>query len=165
MMEQGNYWAVRESAEKGQTDSGKPCVVVEFKLTHRAAGKEWVPLDAEVNRKVYFYLSDKAAPYSLDKLERLGFLGDFDTMEFDGSDGGACELVCNYETYEGKTREKWDLSGRGGSGLQEVGSDVVRRLNALWKQRAKQQGSPAPPDPPPQPATTAAAPDGNGIPF
>ena len=99
-------------------------------------GEHWngtsYDLIASAERTVFLSLTDKAMPYTKSKLESLNFNGDFENPQFQADPAGV-DLTCTEDTYEGKTRERWDLASWGGGNLEKAGTDKLKRLNARWK--------------------------------
>lgn len=136
---------VGESSQKGT-----PYIFVECDVTHIAddsAERGWRLIESPFKRTVYMYLSDEAWPYTELKLEQLQFNGDFTNPAFEV---GGVPLTCKFEQYQGKNKERWDITYSGGGGEHKgVTSDVLRTLNAKWKQT--HQAAPAAPEAPPAP--------------
>lgn len=173
---EGNYWGVLVSGVTCLSQSKKsPQIMVTFSITHADDGNGgWTQIQP-TERNIYLSLTDAARPYSEDKLEALGFNGDFANPGFsqDATTKGV-GLLCKREIYNGKDREKWDLASWGVKETELAPSDIVRMLNAQWRQR-KQQAAPAgkpgvptsPPAAAPRAAQSAPAntPSGDDIPF
>jgi len=173
---QGNYYGIITEAGLDTSNSGTPCMAVVFNVTHRANGEAWAEME-HATRTVRCYLSDKALPFSKERLDSLGFNGDFDNPVF--SEKGA-PLVCKHDKHEGKVHEKWDLSGNGAGNYERKApsSEIIMQLQAKWN--ALGGGAPqSPPNTPPESApqaapvaaespaatSTAVAPVGEDIPF
>lgn len=156
MLEAGDYfgqlkqWGIDEPKE-GKT----PSIWLEFNVSHVSAKGAWVET-GEQKRTIYLFISDAAWPYTMEKLNRLGFNGNFGTMDFgDEAKNRGVQLTCRHEEYKGKSREKWDLFYEGGSAsYTEASPDTIRRLNAKWK--AQSTPAPASKPKPPAPASRAA---------
>jgi hypothetical protein len=86
------------------------------------------------------WLSDGAFPYSKEKLEMLGFNGDFDNPAVDPKYHATetFTVVCRNEPYTDndgnqKVGEKWEV-GRGGVRMgKPAGNDKARAMARLWK--------------------------------
>jgi len=151
------------------TESGEkktPTVALVFNVTSKSDGVGWVDIPP-IERTVFLYCSDKAWPHTEPKLKSLGFNGDFgEKMDFGQepkNDG--VQLECKHSVYEGKTSEKWELVGAGGSFEPEPApKNLVMQFNAKWKNangspvgRSAPAGRPAPPKPSNKPATVGVA--------
>jgi len=136
MMSEGNYYGTIKKAVTSQSKNGKPQICITFDVTHFANGGDWEPLSSNQERTVFLFLTDAAWEYTEKKLMGLGFNGDFDDPQFTEQNA---TLECTVELYEGKEREKWDISG-GGYEPERAPTDVIRTLNAKWRSRA---GTPA----------------------
>lgn len=160
MKEKGTYFGKLQSGIVGQAKTGSPQMCIEFTVTHiLGADGQWQGCD-EFVRTVFMPMTDNAWPYAVEKLERLGFDGNFKTPGFsDAAQAEGVELLCRHESYEGRSVEKWDLAGGGSYVPKPAGDDAVRRLAEKWKMRAKPAGGPPPKTPPTAPATN------DGLPY
>lgn len=166
LIEAGIYSGSIAQAVATTSKKGDPMIVVEFDVNHVANGSDWAEI-APARRSVFISLSEKAWPYSKDKLVRLGFNGNFDEPRF--SAGVGVELECKHEIYEGRGGEKWELAG-GSKEWEPIKPDQSRLWAAKWKAEtapppAKPAGRPAAPPRPAAPERVAAAVDESGIPF
>ena len=147
MTKKGRYsgtptrWGTGKSKEK-QT----PYAWIEFNVTHVMNNDEWEPI-TPITRTVYFYLSEAAYGRSMEKLDGIGFSGSFGPdMDFSHetkTDGVA--LDCDHDTYKGKDKEDWNIAYGGGDFSHEIpNSDVIDKLNAMYKKRKEAQGADIP---------------------
>lgn len=154
MMEAGTYYGVPTAGVTGAAGTGTPQMVVTMNITHVANERgEWTPMENAIDRKVYIFLSDSAWDYSKPKLEALGFNGDFDNPAF------TCEGVsmrCDHETYQGKTREKWEIDTGGGE-VKKADTNTIRTLQAKWRSSAKPTAAAKPTGKPAAPSRKTAA--------
>jgi hypothetical protein len=172
--EAGRYYCQVIDGQYGVTvqnnEKKTPLFYVDFQPTHRSAiGTDgqpaWVETGTADTRTLRLYLSDGAMGYSLEKLQRLGFNGDFQAPALNGVADGV-ELECKHESYNGKTQERWDLPAVGF--VREAPTvDLIRRLNAQYKQAMASKAAQAIPSavnapkaPPTKPATKE-----DGTPF
>lgn len=89
-------------------------------------------------RTVYLYTTDAAWPFTSDKLKRLGWNGKTgEAAEF--SDAQGVELYCDHDTYNGTTKEKWNIGGLGMKA--DAGTDKLRTIEARFRNEHR---SPAP---------------------
>lgn len=103
----------------------------------------------EVTRTVRLYLSEKALPYTKEKLERLqpattpSGTYDWDNPSFANPD---CRIAVRYEEYNGEYQEKVDLVGQPGGG--PIKPEQADKLNALFRpsKPAEQGGQRKPAD-------------------
>lgn len=129
-----------------------PCLALQFNVP--------IPDEGDIERTVYLYVSDSAIQYTDEKLERLGFNGNFEAPEF--SNAGDVELSRKFEVYEGKDQERWDIARGGGGGFEHPAgpADVARRLSQRWRamhgtkpaSAPAKPAAPAPKKAPPPPA-------------
>lgn len=101
------------------------------------------------SRNVLLYLSDAAEEYSIETLQKLGFNGDFKDPKFrEDVYTVGIDLFCKHEEYDGKVRDKWQIS-TGGWKPDAAPPDLVSRMNARWKAKAgvapRPSGSPSKP--------------------
>jgi hypothetical protein len=155
LFEQGRYYAVPGNMGTGQSSKGTPYFWVEFNPSHRSVDGSWQPTDSGENRTLYFYLSDAAFAFSQAKLDRLGFNGDFERPVLGTEQAKGFEVDCVHEVYDGSTREKWDLPGTGVN-HEPTTPDVIRRLNAMYRQAKGPNGGAKRPAGKPTPAKPAA---------
>lgn len=128
MWEAGKYRGNPISGLLGKAKTGTPQFVVTFEI-EQSEGQ---------TREVFLFLSEGSIDNTMDKLDRLGFGGDFANPTFNCPE--PVELECRHEEWNGKTREKWDLGfAREHKPLE---ADETRRLSALWKSR-KPSGPPS----------------------
>lgn len=169
MNTKGTYYGTPTKGVTGAASTGTPQMVVTFNVTHIADSEGGWQEIQPITATVYLFLSDGAWEYSEKKLKAMNFNGNFDSPEF-ACDG--IELVCDHETYNNKTREKWDIAG--GSEVKKADANQIRTLSAKWKQSAKPSSAPKPPGKPAAPpaakkpamANAGAAPiDPDEIPF
>ena len=146
MMSQGRYsgtpitWGTAKSKPPKET----PYAWVEFNVTHILNDDIWLAI-CPCKRTVFFYLTERAYDISMQKLDQLGFNGDFgpnmnfsETIKIDG-----VALDCEHETYENRPKERWNIAYDGGSMEHSMPSnDVIDKLNAMYKNRKEQGGIP-----------------------
>lgn len=173
LLQPGNYfgrlvkWGTGTSKEKGT-----PYIFLDFDVTHFAENNEWTDISSQssvspARRTINLYLSDNAWPFTKEKLERLGFNGSFDDESMDFGDEPktkGVELYVKHDEYDGKTREKWDLTGGGGFEHTPPAKDVTRKYAAKWRAEtgSKPTGKPAAPKAPSKPRQPEPAAAGVG---
>jgi hypothetical protein len=161
--EPGTYWMERPVVGTAESKEKKtPYIYIEGNVTHKANGEQSTPVVTVERRTVFMYLSDGAWPYTVEKIEGLGFNGDFNMPKLAAveQDGGLW-VTCKHETYQGKTKERWDLPGKGMEHTAPE-ADTIRKINAMYKMaKGKPSSKPAPPKPPEKPTGT----DADGVPF
>jgi hypothetical protein len=160
--EAGTYYGRIVDIGTGHYSTGTPYIFVGWQVTHQAVGGEWKPVDLGA-RETKWSTSERALSYTIDRLARLGFNGDFDAPEFTADPNPkteGVELVCTLESGDnGKVYEKWDISL--GRERNVWDKQAKREFAALYKQqaRANQKPSGAPPAPPTrQPAPVDTSP-------
>lgn len=93
-------------------------------------------------RMVYWTITEKTIEFVLEKLDALGFDGesfrqiDLNNQHPQSFIGNVEEFYCQLETYDGKEREKWDLS-RGASAVKPLDETEARKLDALFGRKLK----------------------------
>jgi hypothetical protein len=140
-----------------EAKTGSLQLVVTFEILERWNGTDWQAITS-YERKVFMSLTDKALPYSRGKLKTLNFNNDFENPEFRMPPEGVT-LACTHDTYEGTTRERWDLTDWGGGQPEQAATDKLKRLSAKWRATAETK-SPSTPQaaPPSVPSVAPAAP-------
>ncbi len=130
----------------------------------------------QYERTIYWTLTEKTIDFTVEKLELLGFAGqsfrdlDPNVQGHHSFIGQQIDCYCKHETYEGKEREKWDLSNPGAKMPDPLSESDARRLDALFgrklKDRFKKSGAAAKKEKPvPLAAEVAAVASDDDIPF
>jgi hypothetical protein len=135
--------------------------VAQFGLNPEGEEQQY-PVDANYERTVSLWLTDKTVERTAERLVELGWQGsDWNDL----APGGACDLTgtelrltCTHELYEDKTREKWDFPYSGG--VAQHDPKVGKKLNAMFAKALRKPSGPAR-----SPATAARGPSGDDIPF
>lgn len=121
----------------------------------------------QYDRTIFWSITEGTIDFVVEKLERLGFRGesfkqlDPGTANHHSFVGQEVDLFCKLEQYEGKEREKWDLSRGTGGGPPNVApldDAQARQLDALFGRKLKERfrGSAAKPAGVPAAQTLAA---------
>jgi hypothetical protein len=150
----GRYWMASPAVGTAVSSKNKPYIFIEGDITHQRSGTDengqplWEQVVAPQKRTVFLYLSDAAFNYTADKLDALGWNGDFKAPALSPENSGGIEAECVHEPYakDGESpqlREKWNLPGGGGIDHKAADADVIRKLNAMWKQRKSSSPRPA----------------------
>ena len=134
----GIYLARFHSGVTTEASTGTPQLALKFEVSHIAENGAWIELQESMDRTVFLSLTDAAWPFAKKKLERSNFNGDFSNPQLTLPDG--CELTCTEDSYQGRTRSRWDIP-LGDVEQKPASADVVRRLAAQWK---SMQARPAP---------------------
>ena len=136
LWEPGQYEGVLKSAaftESGKTQSPQ------CELTFAIEGH---------TKKVFLSFNGGAEQYTLDKLRRLGWNGDVDNPEFAVGQEPVI-LNCKHDTYNGATKEKWDLA----AASKPLTSDRAKLLAQKFKATSGPAvGRPSTPPPAARPA-------------
>ncbi len=161
--EPGIYLGKLVDSHCGELPSDKrtPFISLIFEITHYAENGQWVETLQQDTRAVMLFLTDRAWPYTKDKLDALGFNGDFANPDFGKQAKEGVNLECKDDPKDGKVYEKWDLHGFN-SAQEHKPLDVekLRVFNARYRSETSNAATPggAPPAAPvSQPATTAPA--------
>lgn len=130
MIATGNYVgrALPGKTFYDETEKGQMRVVVNLALR-----TDDDPLVGDV--AVFLYFSEKAKPYSVQKLQALGFNGNWDTLETQSLDNDV-DVAVTYETYEGKERIKADIRAGGGGFVPRSQMDGARKRQFLAELKA-----------------------------
>lgn len=153
---EGLYHGTIKKGVTSKSSKGNPQMCITFDVTHAWVGADWDDIPKPFERTVFLSCTDAAWPYTEEKLDKLGFNGDFDNPAFTETEA---DLECKIETYEGKTKDKWDLAGGGSFEPEPAPKDVTRQLGAKWKATRQPAAKPPAgrPKPPVKPATKPAA--------
>ncbi len=170
-MQPGTYCGNLFDLYLSESQSGKRFLALEFRVIHVSQGDQWAPLATPETRTVRLFLTDAAIDYSMDKLESLGFNGDFSNPSCAKTDN--VTLTCDNRQYKDsagvvKSAEDWNLyAERKQSERVAVPSDAIRQLTARWRSKHGAPAAPAATQPPaaPAPSPPAAPVDEGSIPF
>jgi len=152
LLEEGLYYGklVEIGTDCLGNQSKTPYVYVAWNVTHRALNGEWAPME-NVRRESRWWVTEKAEPYTMDRLERLGFNGDFESPGFDAEphpqrDG--VQLTCKHDQRNGQVYEVWDLAS-GEKDRAPWDAEARRLFKAKYRTRLsshrRPQGKPAAP--------------------
>ena len=168
--EPGAYYGQLLGAQCGKLPSAKqtPFVGISFQISHMA-GQDgaWNPVAESNQREVKLFLSDGAWPYTKQKLDSLGFNGDFANPVFTET---AATLTCKLND---KGYDEFDLYHEGGgSEYEPLDTNAVRTFTARYRSETQTATPPVgkPPvapanQPAPQPETRVDPITGEDIPF
>ena len=119
--------AIAGSEQYGTTDKGTDQIVLDLHLT---------TLDRTVSTVLFF--SDKAYPYSIERLQACGWTGE-DVTNLVGIDANEVTAEIRYEVYEGKDRMKVNIATGGGRIKLDAPMDAAakRGFSARMKQLIK----------------------------
>lgn len=96
-------------------------------------------------RDVKLWLSSKAVPFSIARLRGLGWNGNsFRELEPGGGYsfvGQKVELVCDHETNDGNTYDRWDFPFEGNSIQHEESPGLAKKLDSLFGRELKKTAS------------------------
>lgn len=135
--EKGPYKAVVCGQRFDVTPNKTPYLAIEFEPT-QATGSNEFPATV-YKRELTLYFSEKAAPYSIDNLRRMGWSGtklqelDPTNEGYDDLSGTEIDVVCDRND---KGYEDWNLQGPGGS-PKESKPAVAKKLDALFGKALK----------------------------
>lgn len=102
----------------------------------------------QYDRTVYWSITEGTIDFVLEKLDLLGFAGDsFRQLDPNAANhhsfvGQQVDLFCKIEQYEGKDREKWDLSRQlsgGPPNVQALDDADARKLDAMFGRKLKER--------------------------
>lgn len=166
--EPGRYKGVVTGQRFGVTPNDTDYFALEFEPTE-AVGPNQFP-DTVYKAELTLYFTEKAAPYSIEKLRRLGWDGTKLTQlepshpQHTSLIGTELELVCRVND---KGYNDWDLSAPGASATaKESDKGVAAKLDRLFgKQLMAALPGPKKAEPKPRPVAPAAAVDAEEIPF
>ncbi len=152
-----------------------PYIFLEGDITHIRTGTEadgsaiFEPVPKPERRTVFMYLSEAAFAFTADKLDALGWNGDFRNPELSDENKAGIWVECGHETYKNQPKERWNLPGGGGIEHTPVAADAIRKINAMYNARKKAAGGsaagPKKSATPPSAEPAGAAMGKDGIPF
>ena len=107
----------------------------------------------QYERYIYIYLTQGTMPFALETLKTLGFTGtslkQLDPNEPNHQDltGGQIDVYCSHEEYEGKDRERWQVSNQQSSQSAPIEAKKMRALDALFGKGLREQAGGKPSTP------------------
>ncbi len=146
----------------GQSDNEAktPYFALKFNIVARVENEQEHACDSG-ERTIYLYLSEKALPMTTEVLEFLGY--DKDSLKFLNPEqqgyfnftGKRCDLWCKMEEWQGKPKEKWNISTPR-KPPTPIDDKELRRLDSLFGKAIRAQRGPGIPaaTPPAPPAST-----------
>lgn len=148
MDREGTYFGTVLGAKGDTAKSGSAQLVVEIELSHYF-GQEWEELPVKIVRKIYWSLSPKALPYTMERLEAIGFNGDLDNPAFTYNEmdrKSRPKFVNKHSEYQGKTSDRWDIAGKfGGGSERSISQETKNEFAKAWRER-KGGGAPQGPE-------------------
>ena len=157
---EGQYAGTPELVRAAQLDNEKETdyLAIQFLVEWTLEGGEWVPIEP-FRREVRLFLTDKAIPYTVDKLERLGCNVDdlADRLEAAHEDTGdmclaaddvewservwdeGIELTCRHDHRDGNTYENWALGGDSGHEPGAASNEALGGLRKEWESRRRKK--------------------------
>ena len=138
-MEQGTYLGSLQVMYGGELNNEKqtPFIALEFEVSHIAVGGEWQALPAPRTRTVKWFVSEKAEPYTMENLLRMGFNGDLDNPQFDSWNKDQAILTCDIND---KDYEDWDIDLPRGAQGETWEKDSKKKFEAKFKSYAETRG-------------------------
>ena len=157
----GTYSGELKECGTYQKATKAPYVELTFHVQYRwdDASQTWIEMGGNYTAKIFLSLSEKTWEMAEKALYTLGFNGDFANPVCESPGNGAVQLVCYEDSYQGKTRARWDLAEmRSGAQQDPIKGDIARQLTAKWRAKsAMNRPATGRPAPPPRPAQTPPA--------
>jgi len=154
----------------GKSKNDFPQFVLSFELIGKVTSGDDLADCDPWERTSFMTLTQKSVEYVLADLAEIGFDGDSfskldpETKDFHDFRGLVIAVTCEHSTYDGVTRERWQIHReRSGIDVKPIGSSEVRKLDAMFgkalkaRQPARRQEAVAAPETA-GPATNAAEP-------
>ena len=163
-LDEGTYFGrlVEIGTDKLANEKKTEYIFTTWEVTHRADGKEWEAIDP-VRRDVRWWCTEKAEPFTIERLQEIGFNGNFDRPEFNADphpERDGRQLICKHDTRGDRLYENWDLDGeRQQRERQPWDADRTRLFAARYRQQVESSKQPAG-----QPGAPAAAPAASATP-
>lgn len=162
--ERGLYRCTIISQALGESNTGTPQFVFRFRIEALVSGDQEFGAD-EGERTCYVYLSEKTMEFAVRDIKSLGF--DKNSLRyldpkiagFHDFVGQSVQMYCKHEMYDGKTREKWNISNPTALEVKPVEASKLRDLDNLFGRALKASGPVKSTVRQPQPAAVFA----NGI--
>lgn len=165
----GKYKGAVIDQALGKNHKNTPQFVLRVQIKARLVDGNEEIVKVQQDRSIYMYLSEGAAPYTIEKLQGIGFEGrsirQLDLNHEDAHDfrGQIIDLICNHEEDQnGESREKWELQwGSGAIEITPLDAAEARKLDALFAKSLG--GAKAPPKKTQKPRSEPQAVPAGGI--
>lgn len=146
MYREGNYNATVLSQAFGESkEKGTPYFALTIRPDEFDAGEpEMQAVQGAQERTIWMYLTEGTAEFVARDLRTIGFSGnsfaelDPDSAKHHSFVGQIISVYCKTEQYNGKEKEKWQISSGGGK-IEHKGIDskTTRKLDALFGKHLK----------------------------
>lgn len=144
MFNEGKYFGQLREAATGEAQTGSLQIVLTFNITHRSENGEYKPV-TEDERRVFLSLHPNARNITQERLQGLGFNGDFENPRFTNVEDGVA-LRCKHDEYQGRQVERWDVAGS--APVKRASADKMSELGAWWNASAGTSTPPSAKAPP-----------------
>ena len=137
-MPQGVYQGMITEHGLSETSTGKPQIWLRIEVKVNES-------DPKESRKVYWVLTDKTIDFIADKLVRIGFHhSSFGALANGDADlrGKVYDWYCRHDTWNGETRERWDLAREDTGHWSTRDEQAIRDLDARFAASLKPQMQP-----------------------
>ncbi len=118
----GTYTGSLLEIESGVSSNDTPFIFTKWELED---GSE---------ARIYTYFSDLSWDKAEQKMDGIGFNGDFENPDCTVTE---TELKCTHRTYEGEDKEQWEFASWGGAQIDPLNKNDAKALNAQWKKTHK----------------------------
>ena len=159
----GTYWGRITKQRVSPAKTGTMQLVVSFvvrgKVNLSDPQGDLLPIPGEYERTVFRAITEKAMPWVIQDLDRLGWYGS-DWRDFDEQSSGFVSIIgtehafrCDHEPHNvtKQMMEKWSVAG-GGLSLKPLEDADAKRLQALFGKHLRARTKPdTKPEPVPQP--------------
>ncbi len=109
-------------------NKGTPGIEFTVTLTAKKTGAKWEPMDHRDRRLWLWFPPGGDHSWNMKKLKHAGFKGG--TLSQMNLAGNQCEVISDWEKYEGKEREKFELALPGGQ-KSERSEDAFLAIDAI----------------------------------
>ena len=145
LYDRGLYRVRIDNQQLGESQNGNPQIVLTFTPLGQYDMKDnslfTCPSEA---RSAFMTITDNTIDFILETLRHLGFQGnsfaqlDPDTTGFHDFRGVECDAYCKHDEYEGKTKEKWNISrGKVTLNVKPLEKKDLRALDAKFGKKLK----------------------------
>ncbi len=162
----GMYFFEEPTIGTGESAKKKtPYIWIAGTVTHQQTPDGPVQTQTRQDRTIFCYISEAAFDMSAERLDAVGFNGDFVKPALTGAAAKGIWVECTHETYNDERRERWLLPG-GGMTHVEPPADALRAAASRWQNYQRNKAVPPQPAPAAPAAQQAQAPPtGDEIPF
>lgn len=166
-MAEGKYRIRLKEHVMSESKNGNPQIAIQFDVIGVYGPNGEYSQHAPFERTMFLTITDKTVDWIMETLRAIGFMGksftELDTQQPNHHSFAGVEVDawCKHDEYDGKTREKWNISRGAGASLPKPSDrSSLRKLDALYGSYLQK-----PIAVPPPPLPTSIELENDNVPF